>query len=46
MDSKSNPVDGLSRGDATGDWELRDIVFPPDLLENLTKYLEHSTLAM
>ena len=46
VDSKSNPVDGLSRGDATGDWELRDIVFPPDLLENLTTYLEHSTLAM
>ena len=45
VDSKSNPVDGLSRGDATGDWELRDIVFPPDLLENLIEYLKQTTLA-
>ena len=45
FDSKSNPVDGLSRGDATGDWELRDIVFPPDLLENLKECLEQNTLA-
>ena len=45
VDSKSNPVDGLSRGDATGDWELRDIVFPPDLLEKLTDYLKQTALA-
>ena len=39
-DTGSNPVDGLSRNDMKGDWELRPIVFPPDLLSRLSAYLE------
>ena len=39
VDSKSNPVDGLSRGDASGDWELQDISFPPELLCKLHAFL-------
>ena len=39
VDSKSNPVDGLSRGDLTGDWELVPISFLCDLLNGLKRYL-------
>ena len=35
----SNPVDGLSRNDMKGEWVLRPIVFPPDLLSRLSAYL-------
>ena len=35
VDTKSNPVDGLSRGRLQGPWDLRPIVFPPDLLAEL-----------
>ena len=28
VDTKSNPVDGLSRGDLSGNWELVNLVFP------------------
>ena len=45
VDSKSNPVDGLSRGDVEGEWELRDITFPPELLSSLKSYLQHNPLA-
>ena len=32
VDTKSNPVDGLSRGDLSGDWDLVTLVFPgPEL---------------
>ena len=32
VDTKSNPVDGLSRGDLSGDWDLVKLVFPgPEL---------------
>ena len=32
VDTKSNPVDGLSRGDLSGDWDLVPLVFPgPEL---------------
>ena len=27
-DTKSNPVDGLSRGDLSGNWDLVKLVFP------------------
>ena len=28
VDSKSNPVDGLSRGNLAGDWDIVPLVFP------------------
>ena len=32
VDTKSNPVDGLSRGDLSGEWDLVPLVFPgPEL---------------
>lgn len=32
VDTKSNPVDGLSRGDLSGNWDLVPLVFPgPEL---------------
>ena len=32
VDTKSNPVDGLRRGDLSGDWDLVPLVFPgPEL---------------
>ena len=32
VDTKSNPVDGLSRGDLSGDWDVVTLVFPgPEL---------------
>ena len=42
VDTKSNPVDGLSRGDLEGEWELMDITFPSDLLLSLRAYLHRS----
>ena len=40
VDTKSNPVDGLSRGDMTGDWRLVPLKFPPSLRDALTEYLD------
>ena len=32
VDTKSNPVDGLSRGDLSGDWDIAPLIFPgPEL---------------
>lgn len=45
VESRSNPVDGLSPGDVEGDWELRDTSFPQDLMDNLKSYLEQSSSA-
>ena len=28
VDTKSNPVDGLSRGDLSGEWDLVPLLFP------------------
>ena len=42
VDTKSNPVDGLSRGDLEGEWELMDITFPSDLFLSLRAYLHRS----
>ena len=35
VDSKSNPVDGLSRKDFSGVWSWRTIYFPSDVLQRL-----------
>jgi hypothetical protein len=40
VDSKANPVDQLSRGVMTGDWDLLDILFPPDLLSAIATFLD------
>ena len=40
VDTKSNPVDGLSRGRLEGPWELVKLVFPMDLKEQLVAYLD------
>ena len=37
--SDDNPVDKLSRGSLVGPWQLRDIEFPPILLDNLRRYI-------
>ena len=37
--SADNPVDKLSRGELKGPWELRDIEFPPRLLDELRTYI-------
>ena len=39
VDSKSNPVDGLSRNRMEGDWDLVEITFPSDLSAELDKFL-------
>ena len=39
VDSKSNPVDGLSRNDFRGDWDLVPIHFPPVLTSRLNEFL-------
>ena len=39
VDTKSNPVDGLSRGRLEGPWVLQTISFPPSLKQALTDYL-------
>ena len=39
VDTKSNPVDGLSRGDMTGPWRLISLKFPPSLRDALSAYL-------
>ena len=39
VDSKSNPVDGLSRNRLEGDWDLVPIVFPTDLSDQLNLFL-------
>ena len=36
--SKSNPVDGLSRGDASGDWDLVDVKIPKKLKGKLVAF--------
>ena len=41
VDSGSNPVDGFSRADVEGYWELRDI-FPQDFMDNSKSYLAQS----
>ena len=35
VDSKSNPVDGLSRKNFSGIWQWRRVYFPPDVLHRL-----------
>ena len=40
VDTKSNPVDGLSRGDMSGPWRLLEINFPPDMLSSLRSFLD------
>ena len=35
VDSKSNPVDGLSRKDFSGSWQWRSIYFPSSVLSLL-----------
>ena len=37
--SADNPVDKLSRGDSSGDWDIVPIEFPPVLLKDLKDYL-------
>ena len=39
VDTKSNPDDGLIRGDMTGPWRLISLKFPPSLRDALTAYL-------
>ena len=39
VDSKSNPVDKLSRGQVEGDWDLVPIAFPTDLSNELSDFL-------
>ena len=43
VDSKANPVDQLSRGVMTGDWDLLEIFFPPDLLSAIKTFLASTT---
>ena len=38
-DTHSNPVDGLSRKRFKGDWDMKAIVFPTDLINLLERYL-------
>ena len=38
VDSKSNPVDGLSRGRFQGEWKLVDIVFPIELISSISAF--------
>ena len=40
VDSKSNPVDGLSRKDFSGEWRWLPISFPEDILRQLSELLE------
>ena len=40
VDTKSNPVDGLSRGNMDGPWKLQQIHFPKSLRDALTEYLD------
>ena len=40
VDSKSNPVDGLSRKKLAGDWDLVPIVFPQVLIDKLLRLLD------
>ena len=40
VDTKSKPVDGLSRGDMSGPWRLLDIEFPPVLIAGLRSFLQ------
>ena len=39
VDSSSNPVDGLSRKDFSGNWSWREITFPSTVLRSLTSSL-------
>ena len=39
VDTAANPVDKLSRGELSGDWELLPISFPPELLESICAFL-------
>ena len=40
VDTKANPVDGISRGRLEGDWKLVPIHFPQALRAALVAYLE------
>ena len=40
VDTKSNPVDGLSRGRLEGPWTLVKLVFPKDLRSKMEAYLD------
>ena len=42
VDTGSNPVDKLSRGDMAGDWRLVPIAFPPDFVKSLGKFVGSS----
>ena len=35
VDSKSNPIDGVSRGWFEGPWVMQDVVFPNSILDDL-----------
>ena len=39
VDTGSNPVDGLSRGDMKGPWRLTHIEVPPELLRMIETYM-------
>ena len=40
LDSAVNPVDGLSKNDMNGDWDLIDIEWPQELYTQLEQELE------
>ena len=40
VDTHANPVDGLSRGNMSGDWKLIRLQFPPALRLALKAYLD------
>ena len=44
VDSKSNPVDGLSRGDMRGEWDLVPVEFPKRLAASLDEFLASSRI--
>ena len=46
VDTKANPVDGLSRGDMKGDWNLVPIKFPAALRAALESYLNEPAPVM
>ena len=44
VDTGSNPVDGLSRGDMKGPWRLTHIEVPPELLRMIETYMHGNQL--
>ena len=43
VDTKSNPVDGLSRGDLRGSWDLEPLIFPgPELSAAYRRALKYA----